>query len=78
MMAAARRHDRAVDQLTPRQGEVLALMTQGRSNAAITRQLSIAEKAVLGHVWHIYDVLGLAHSDDDHRRVLAVIRYLPG
>ena len=76
MMAAARRQDRAVDQLTPRQGQVLTLMAQGRSNAAIARQLSITEKAVVGHVSHIYDVLGLAHSDDDHRRVLAVIRYL--
>jgi DNA-binding NarL/FixJ family response regulator len=51
-------------------------MAQGRSNAAIARQLSIKEKAVVGHVSHIYDVLGLAHWDDDHRRVLAVVRFL--
>lgn len=76
MMAAARREDRAVEQLTPRQSEVLALMAQGRSNAAIARQLHITEKAVVGHVSNIYDLLGLAQSDDDHRRVLAVIRYL--
>lgn len=76
MMAAARRQDRSIDRLTARQGEVLALMAQGRSNAAIARQLSITEKAVVGHASHIYDVLGLAHSDDDHRRVLAVVRYL--
>ena len=76
MMAAARREDRVVEQLTPRQSEVLALMAQGRSNAAIARQLHITEKAVVGHVSNIYDLLGLAQSDDDHRRVLAVIRYL--
>ena len=76
MLTAARRQDRAVDVLTTRQREVLALMAQGRSNAAIARQLSITEKAVVQHASHVYDVLGLAVCDDDHRRVLAVIQYL--
>lgn len=77
MMSAARRQDgAAIDALTPRQREVLALMAQGRTNAAIAHQLYITEKAVVGHASHIYDVLGLALSDDDHRRVLAVLHYL--
>ena len=56
--------------------EVLELMAQGRSNAAIAEQLTISEKAVVAHVSRIYDVLGLANRHDDHRRVLAVVRYL--
>jgi DNA-binding NarL/FixJ family response regulator len=76
MVTRARRRDAAVDGLTARQGEVLALMAQGRSNAAIARQLSITEKAVVGHVSRIYDELHLAAGDDDHRRVQAVVRYL--
>jgi DNA-binding NarL/FixJ family response regulator len=55
---------------------VLELMAQGRSNAAIAEQLTISEKSVVAHVSRIYDLLGLAASPDDHRRVLAVVRYL--
>jgi DNA-binding NarL/FixJ family response regulator len=62
--------------LTPRQQEVLALMAEGRSNAAIAQRLSITEKAVVQHASHIYDQLALAPSPDDHRRVLAVIHHL--
>jgi len=62
--------------LTPRQREVLALMASGRSNGSIARTLSISEKAVVQHVSHTYDVLGLAPSSDEHRRALAVVRYL--
>jgi DNA-binding NarL/FixJ family response regulator len=62
--------------LTDRQLDVLALMAEGRSNAGIARTLSISEKAVVQHTSHIYDELGLAASQDDHRRVLAVVRYL--
>jgi DNA-binding NarL/FixJ family response regulator len=63
--------------LTPRQTEVLALMAQGHSNAAIARGLTISEKAVVQHTSQIYDRLGLfAEDDDTHRRVCAVIRYL--
>ena len=62
--------------LTARQTEVLQLVAQGRSNAAIAEQLTISEKAVVAQVSRIYDVLGLANRHDDHRRVLAVVRYL--
>ena len=56
---------------------MLALIAEGRSNAAIARQLGIAEKTVVQHTSLVYDDLGLPlDSDDDHRRVLAVVRYL--
>jgi DNA-binding NarL/FixJ family response regulator len=70
------RRDHAVDRLTARQQEVLALVAEGRSNAAIARRLKITEKSVVGHVSQIYEALDLPPSDDDHRRVLAVVRYL--
>jgi DNA-binding NarL/FixJ family response regulator len=76
MMARARRDDAALSRLTARQLEVLALLAEGRSNAGIARRLVITEKAVVQHVSRIYDQLGIAASDDDHRRVLAVMRYL--
>lgn len=76
MAARAQRDDDALDRLTPRQRDVLALIAEGRSNAAIARRLVITEKAVVQHVSHIYKQLALAPSDDDHRRVLAVNRYL--
>jgi DNA-binding NarL/FixJ family response regulator len=76
MMTRARREYQAVDELTPRQTEVLALVAEGRSNAAIARRLVISEKAVVQHVSRIYEKLGLAPSPDDHRRVLAVAHYL--
>ncbi len=76
MVARARRDGDAIDRLTPRQTEVLALIAEGRSNAAIARRLVITEKAVVHHVSHIYEQLGLPASADDHRRVLAVARYL--
>jgi DNA-binding NarL/FixJ family response regulator len=65
-----------LERLTPRQREVLALMAEGRSNAGIAERLFLSEKAVIKHVSHIYDALGLGASSDDHRRVLAVMRYL--
>jgi DNA-binding NarL/FixJ family response regulator len=76
MITRADREHAAVRHLTPRQQQVLALMAEGRSNAAIAHRLSITEKAVVQHASHIYDQLTLAPSNDDHRRVLAVIRYL--
>ena len=76
MVERARRNDGAVESLTPRQRDVLALVAEGRSNAAIARQLGITEKTVVQHTSLIYDSLGLPDSDDDHRRVLAVVRYL--
>ena len=76
MIARADRDHASVRHLTPRQQQVLALMAEGRTNAAIGHRLSITDKAVVQHVSHIYDQLTLPPSADDHRRVLAVIRYL--
>jgi DNA-binding NarL/FixJ family response regulator len=70
------RADDPVARLTERQRQVLALMAEGRSNAAIAERLTVTEKAVVKHVSHIYGELGLARRDADHRRVLAVVRYL--
>jgi DNA-binding NarL/FixJ family response regulator len=75
MLARVRRDD-PVERLTPRQREVLALMAEGRSNQAIAKQLFLTEKAVVKHVSHVYDELGLFPCADDHRRVLAVVSYL--
>jgi len=63
-------------ELTPREREVLALMAEGRTNAAIARRLVITTKAVSKNIARIFDKLGLPPSDDDHRRVLAVLAYL--
>jgi DNA-binding NarL/FixJ family response regulator len=65
-----------VQSLTGREREVLGLMAEGRSNAAIARQLSIAEKSVSKHTNSIFGKLGLAQSCDDNRRVLAVLAHL--
>ena len=64
------------DGLTPRQLEVLALVAEGRSNAAIAARLDISERGVVQHLTNIYTQLGLRPDDGDHRRVLAVLRYL--
>lgn len=65
-----------VGDLTPRQREVLGLMAEGRSNAHIAARLGTSEKAVVQHTSNIYGAFGLPVAADDHRRVLAVIRYL--
>jgi DNA-binding NarL/FixJ family response regulator len=65
-----------LEELTPRQREVLALMAEGRTNAGIAAELVITEKAVAKHVAAIFEALGLPPTADGHRRVLAVIRYL--
>jgi DNA-binding NarL/FixJ family response regulator len=62
--------------LTPREREVLAVMAEGRSNAAIAERLVITDKAVSKHINRILTKLDLPPSDDDHRRVLAVLAYL--
>ncbi len=74
--AKARSASDPVARLSARQREVLALMAEGASNAAIARKLSVTERAVVQHCSNIYDQLGLQPSDDEHRRVLAVLRYL--
>ncbi|HYZ57951.1 MAG TPA: response regulator transcription factor [Streptosporangiaceae bacterium] len=66
----------AVAALSPREREVLALMAEGRSNAAIAARLVITERAVAKHTASIFLRLGLQPSDDDNRRVLAVLAYL--
>lgn len=76
MVARQHRSAHRIEQLTPRQREVLALIAQGMSNRAIARRLHVSDKAVVEHASNIYDALGLAPSDDEHRRVLAVIRFL--
>jgi DNA-binding NarL/FixJ family response regulator len=64
--------------LTPREREVLALMAEGRTNAAIAARLFVTEKAVSKHTNSIFSRLALPPSEDDNRRVLAVLAYLDG
>ena len=71
-----RSRDEPVARLTAREREVLALMAEGRSNSAIAQRLSISEKAVSKHSTSIFTKLDLAPSEDDNRRVLAVLAYL--
>jgi len=65
-----------VGKLTPREFEVLGLMAEGRSNAAIAAKLVVTERAVAKHTSNIFAKLDLPPSDDDNRRVLAVLAYL--
>ncbi|HEY8471862.1 MAG TPA: response regulator transcription factor [Natronosporangium sp.] len=67
-----------LDELTGREREVLALMAEGRTNSAIASQLFITEKAVGKHINNVFRKLGLVASEDDNRRVLAVLAYLNG
>ena len=75
LLAASGQAD-ALGDLTNREREVLALMAEGRSNGAIAHLLVVSERAVEKHVSNIFSKFGLAPSDADHRRVLAVLRYL--
>jgi DNA-binding NarL/FixJ family response regulator len=65
-----------LDSLTPREREVLGLIAEGRSNSGIAAELVVTVAAVERHVTSIFDKLGLGHSPDSHRRVLAVLTYL--
>ena len=77
-LLSRRRRDQRLASLTPREREVLSLMAEGRSNHAIARALYVTGGAVEKHVKNIFGKLGLAQTDDDHRRVLAVLTYLRG
>ncbi|MEU8813732.1 response regulator transcription factor [Actinoplanes sp. NPDC048796] len=68
--------NRPIDVLTAREREVLGEMAAGRSNAAIAGRLFVTEKAVSKHINNIFTKLGLPPSEDDNRRVLAVLAYL--
>jgi DNA-binding NarL/FixJ family response regulator len=67
---------RGVSALSPRERDVLGLMAEGRTNAAIAKTLVVSDRAVEKHIANIFLKLGLPPSGDDHRRVLAVLRYL--
>jgi DNA-binding NarL/FixJ family response regulator len=71
-----RRREDPLEGVTPREREVLGLMAEGRSNHAIAEQLVVTERAVEKHVTSIFGKLGLPPTQDDHRRVLAVLAYL--
>ena len=73
-----RTSDTPLSTLTPREREVLSLMAEGRSNAAIAARMFITEKAVSKHTNSIFNRLSLPPSEDDNRRVLAVLAYLNG
>ena len=75
LLSRARRRD-PLERLTPRENEVLALMAEGRSNTAIAAALVVSEGAVEKHVSSIFSKLDLAPTSHDHRRVLAVLRWL--
>jgi DNA-binding NarL/FixJ family response regulator len=77
LMGASRRSD-ALARLSGREREVLALMAEGRTNSAIAAGLVVSEGAVEKHVANIFSKLDLPPSSTDHRRILAVLRYLEG
>ncbi|MGZ4270288.1 MAG: response regulator transcription factor [Solirubrobacteraceae bacterium] len=75
-MVGRRRDGSPLDELTPREREVLALMAEGRSNQGIADQLVVSLAAVERHITNIFSKLGLRALPEDHRRVLAVLQYL--
>ena len=75
LVGRARRDD-PLEELTPREREVLELMAEGRSNHAIAEHMIVTERAVEKHVTSIFAKLGLAPAPEDHRRVLAVLAFL--
>jgi DNA-binding NarL/FixJ family response regulator len=77
-LVTRRGDDGPLDDLTPREREVLELMAEGRSNGAIAAALVVTEGAVEKHISNIFGKLSLPPSETDHRRVLAVLTYLQG
>lgn len=75
LLGRRRTHD-PLDELTPREREILALMAEGRSNRGICQKLFLSPKTVESHVHNIFSKLGITAAADDHRRVLAVLTYL--
>jgi DNA-binding NarL/FixJ family response regulator len=71
-----RRHRDPLEKLTPRERDVLSLMAEGRSNAAIAASLVVSDSAVAKHINSIFTKLDLPPADDSHRRVMAVLRFL--
>jgi DNA-binding NarL/FixJ family response regulator len=71
-----RRHSDPLDRLTPREREVLELLAGGRSNSGVAAELVVSESAVAKHINSIFTKLDLPKADADHRRVLAVLRFL--
>jgi DNA-binding NarL/FixJ family response regulator len=75
-MLGRRRSTSPLDELTPRERDVMALMAEGRSNGGIATELGVTVAAIERHVTGIFDKLGLRQAPEDHRRVLAVLEYL--
>jgi DNA-binding NarL/FixJ family response regulator len=75
-LLAGNARDEPLTRLTPREREVLELMAEGRSNAAIAQRMVVTERAVAKHTANIFAKLDLSPSDDDNRRVRAVLAYL--
>jgi DNA-binding NarL/FixJ family response regulator len=75
-LLSKRRDAGPLDEITPREREVLELMAEGRSNQGIADRLEISERGVQKHVTSIFEKLGIPAGADDHRRVLAVLTFL--
>ena len=76
LLTKGRSADDSLNLLTPREREVIELVAEGRSNKGIGERLVITERAVQKHVTSIFMKLDLQQSDDDHRRILAVLAYM--